>query len=607
VVHALNRPLLKPVLLLVCALSLLAISLTPYSRSSPEAASFDVKIVHFVDVRESSLLVVNDTVTLSCATGESPEPVQDFVLGFPFSYGGNLVQAFAHEGGNQSLRLGLDLNTGIGRIGFYGVTVNFEPAVNIGNDDSYQFSVVFVFDGSVTVSVLPIEETTVTYYNASFPAYPSLQYDAPEVDVKVAIPATLEYKQSSYGKEGITFTNTTEGSKRIHSFTKSNLTAFSDQSGWVYASRTGGSTQFLGYKEVVRQIEILSNQQIDVSDTYKVLNKAGELTKINLRLPKGAYAISASDELGLIEESNLATEQLDEYTNTTLTFTSTYEENDEIHFSVSYNLRWEDHVTREVFDGFLVSLSLFENPDQAIGNLAVTVGLPEGAVLGSSSTGPSRNSLQNAAFSTSFSFAFENATPFDEMSVSFAYQRPVFWESFRPTVWIGTCVFAVGALIAAWRAYRPPVIAPLPTAVTTVRADDLKSFVSNYDEKRRLLKDAEALEAAARKGKIPRRQYKVRKMTIDGRLSSVGRELAALRDKLRMAGPRYAELMRQLEVAETELQGAEAEIDRAEIRYRRGDLSPQAYHNVLETAYRRRDRAQTTTDGVLLRLREETG
>jgi hypothetical protein len=607
VVYALNR-LLKNIPLLLCAFSLLAISLTPSSRSSPETAPFDVKIVHFVDIRESGLLLVmNETVTLSTAPGESLDPVQNFALGFPFSYQTNLVQAFAHETGNQSLRLNLEPNTGIGRIGFYGVTVNFEPAVDISDGNSYQFSVVFVFGGSVAVSVFPIEDITVTSYNASFPAYPSLQYDAPEVDVKLAIPATLEYAQSSYGKEGITFTNTTEGSKSIRSFTKSNLTAFSDQSAWVYASRTEGSTQFLDFQEIERQIEILSNQQITVSDSYKAVNKVGELNKINLKLPKGAYSISASDELGLIQESNLATEQLGEYTNTTLTLSSTYEENDEIHFSVNYKLPWGDHVTRDGFDGFVVSLSLSENLDQAIGNLTTTVALPEGAVLGSSSTGPSQSGLQNAAFSTSFTFTFENATPFDDMSFSFAYRLPVYWESFRPTIWMGTLVFIVGALIGAWRTYRPPLVAPLPTAVTTIRADDLKDFVSNYDEKRRLLKEAAALEAAARKGKIPRRQYKVRKMTIDGRLSSVSRELIALRDKLRMAGPRYAELMRQLEVAESELQGAEAEIDRAEVRYRRGDLSPQAYHNVLETAYRRRDRAQTTTDGVLLRLREETG
>lgn len=364
--------------------------------------------------------------------------------------------------------------------------------------------------------------------------------------------------------------------------------------------------QLLDFEEVERRIEVLGNEQIAVSDSYKVLNKAGELNKINLRLPKGAYSVSGYDAFGLIQESNLVTQQIDDYTNTTLTLTATYVESDEIHFSLHYLLPWENRVTMNKFGEFHVSLSLFENPDGVIRNLTVTIVLPEGAVPSSSSAAPNENSLQNAAFSTSFSFAFENATPFQDTSFSFEYQRPVFWESFRPTIWMGTLVFAVGALIGAWRFYRPTVAAPLPTAVTTIRADDLRGFVSNYDEKRRLLKEAASLEAAARKGKIPRRQYKVRKMTIDGRLNSVSRELVALRDKLRTAGPRYAELMRQLEVAETDLQGAEAEIERAEVRYRRGDLSPQAYHNVLETAYRRRDRAQTTTDGVLLRLREET-
>ncbi len=566
-----------------------------------------MKAEHVVELHQSGLLVVYDTLTLSTPQGVTVEPLQDYTLGFPFNYRSDLAYAFAYEGEDQDVKLNLDLDVGIGKIGFYGVHVNFAQAVDISNGGSYKFTVAFVFSNSISFDVFPLEGgPTTTFYNASFPAYPSLPHDASEVIVKITMPTPLNYTRSSYEKEGISLMKTTEGSMHIHSFTKNNLTAFSDQSAWAYASQTGGLTQFLDFQEVEREIKVLSNQQIEVSDSYTILNKAGELNKINLRLPKGAYSVSAYDEFGLIQESNLATQQVDDYTNTTLTFTTSYLENDEIHFSLHYRLPWESHVTIEGFSEFHVSLSLFENPDQAIRKLAVTVVLPEGAVLGSSSTDPNQIDLQNAAFSTTFTFAFENATPFHDTAYSFAYQRPVFWESFRPTIWMGTLVFAAGALIGAWRMYRPPVSAPLPTAVTTIRADDLRGFVNNYDEKRRLLKEAASLEAAARKGKIPRRQYKVRKMTIDGRLNSVNRELVALRDKLRTAGPRYGELMRQLEVAETELQGAESEIDRAEVRYRRGDLSPQAYHNVLETAYRRRDRAQTTTDGVLLRLREET-
>jgi hypothetical protein len=66
-------------------------------------------------------------------------------------------------------------------------------------------------------------------------------------------------------------------------------------------------------------------------------------------------------------------------------------------------------------------------------------------------------------------------------------------------------------------------------------------------------------------------------------------------------------MMQQIEVAENELKGAGADIRRAEVSYRRGELSAAAYHQSLEGAYRRRDRAQTNIDGILLRLREETG
>jgi len=603
VVHALTRPRFKIVLLSLCALLLLTIILLSTAEASSSSSSLDVKIEHFVDIRESGLLVINDTVTLSTVLGNSADLVHSYELGFPFSYHSDLAYAFAYETSDQSSRLRLDLNAGIGKIGFYGVKVNFVPPISISNNNPYQFTVVFVFSDSIAFSIVP-EATPIFFYNASFPAYPSLSHTASEVNVKIAMPKVLNYNRSSYENEGISFTQTVEGSRRLFSYTKNNLSEFSDHPAWCYASRTGGTAQFLDFEEAERRIEILGNEQIAVSDSYKVLNKAGGLGQIQLRLPKGADSVSAYDELGLVQESNLKTQQIGEYANATITFAIPHEQKDEIHVSLKYKLPWKDYITLAGFGEFHVSVSLFENPDVAIRKLATKVIIPEGAVL-SSSTGQNLNSLQNTAFSTSFTLTFENATPFHDTTFSFTYQRPIFWDSFRPTVWMGAFVFAVGALVSARRFYRPSVVAPLPTAVMSIRADDLRSFVANYDEKRRLLKEVESLEAAARKGKIPRRQYKVRKMTIDGRLTSLSRDLVALRDKLRTAGPRYAELMRQLEIAETELQGAEAEIDRAEVRYRRGDLSPQAYHNVLETSYRRRDRAQTTIDGVLLRLREE--
>jgi len=566
---------------------------------------FDVKVDHVVGIRNNGLLVINDTVTLSSNPGDIVEPLQNYVIGFPFNYQNNLAYTFAYETANPSLGLALDLNSGIGRIGFYGVNVNFPASVNIGNGGSYKFTVVFVFINSTRFSVFPLEEQQVLVYNASFPAYPSLPQKASQVNLKILMPTTLSYARSSYEKEGIKLTNTTQGSQNVFSYVKSNLTEFSQDHAWVYASNTGGAVQILDIKEVDRQIDITGNNEIIVSDSYTALNQAGELKQIQLRLPKEAYRVSAFLQFGLVSQDNLKTQQTDTYTNVTITFAVPPVEGEEIHLSIQYSLPWSNHVTTGNFGESHVSLSLFENLETIVRRLTVVIALPEGAVLNGAIQPEDMTGFQTTAFSSSFTFAFQNATPFHNLPLEFTYQRPIFWDSFRPTIWMGAFVFVVGALVGAWRMYQPPPTAPLPSAVVSVRAEDLRSFVNYYDEKRRLSKEAEALDAAARKGKIPRRQYKVRKTTIDGRLAALSRDLAASRDKLRTAGPRYADLMRQLEVAESEMQGAEAEITRAEARYHRGDLSAQAYHNVLETAYRRRDKAQTTVDGALLRLREE--
>jgi predicted nucleic acid-binding Zn-ribbon protein len=129
--------------------------------------------------------------------------------------------------------------------------------------------------------------------------------------------------------------------------------------------------------------------------------------------------------------------------------------------------------------------------------------------------------------------------------------------------------------------------------------------VDIYEKKTRRLQELESIEKQALKGKISRRQYKVRKRALENRISVTSRNLANLREKLSAAGQKYADMMRQVEVAETRLMGAEADIRRLETRYRNGEISKEAYRRLLNEYNRRRDGARTTIDGVLLRLREE--
>ncbi len=558
--------------------------------------ALDVKVDHIVEIRNSGLLIINNTVRISPKPGESIT-IQEYTLGFPYAYQSNLDYAFAYETSNPNARLSLELNSGMGKVGFYGVTVAF-PQTVLSDGQQYEFTVVFVFSSSIIL--------TGTYYYASFPEYPSLTQNASEANLSIIFPTGLNYVASSYQDAGVNFNITTIGSKEYFTHVESNLSEFSDQPGWFVIAQTasGSGLELLEVSEVRRDIEFSGFDQISITDFFKMINKAGDFADIRLKLPKEAFNIIAFDDFGLIPVGNLITVQGSTHTNVSITLTTSYSQGTEARFAVKYQLPWKTYAGAESWNTFAASLRLLETFEWTIRKLYITVILPEGATLVSSSFHAGFYNYENDGFRGSFSYLFHNSTLFHIHSFDFNYVYVVFWESFRPTLWMGSIVLVIGAIVGAWRVYQPSA-APLPTTIISIRAEEIKNFIDLHDQRRRHQREIELLERQAQKGQIPRRRYRVRKRTIESRLSSLSRDLGSLRERIRMAGPRYADLMRQLEVAETELESVGADLSRAEVRYRRGEISAAAYHKLLEDSYKRRDRARSTIDGVVLRLREE--
>jgi chromosome segregation ATPase len=161
-------------------------------------------------------------------------------------------------------------------------------------------------------------------------------------------------------------------------------------------------------------------------------------------------------------------------------------------------------------------------------------------------------------------------------------------------------VTIVGIIALLWRAPKPT-----PVPVSPIAPESLRSFVDTYERKANAMRELEILEQQVRKRKISRRRYKVRKKALDGRLSVFSKDLTELKEEMRKASSRYASTMRQIEVAETELEETEAAMRRIELRYRRREISKGTYRKLMDEYIRRKERAETTIDGVLLRLREE--
>ena len=345
------------------------------------------------------------------------------------------------------------------------------------------------------------------------------------------------------------------------------------------------------FNEIEREIILDQVGSIYVTNAYYITTIGFWTSTVEVGFPEGAYDFAVRDEMGTLEattENGKMTVNLREIIDTNETET----------LYLNYRVPWEKCVSQQNGLDYNLHFTFYEQFNSTIGKLTVSITLPKGAEFQSSNP-IDPNSIEKSSLQETISFAFSDVTPSEELNFNINYKHLIFWASFYPTIWMGILAVAASAVTFFWKAPKPSASPIIP-----VPPKDLRSFVDSYEEKTRIRSELESLEKRLRKGKIPRRRFKVRKKMLDGRLSTVSRNLSSLSEKIRSAGSKYANMMRQIEVAETNLEGAERDMQRVKTRYRRGEVSKGAYGKLLEEYNHRIEEAEATIDGVLLRLRE---
>ena len=338
--------------------------------------------------------------------------------------------------------------------------------------------------------------------------------------------------------------------------------------------------------EVERKIMLDQSGSISLYNAYVIDNAGFWIENIQLGFPEGATDISVRDEMGILTKSEIGSML-------NVTLRSTAATNETITLYVLYNLPWSSHVSQANGVDFALQFSFFEEFNSTIGTLNVDITLPTGAKFQSSSP------LEPTSTEDGLSFSFTDVEPSDDLSFTINYKYNVFWASFYPTIWMGI-IAAVAAGFLFLRGAPQAISAP----TIQVPSKELNSFIDSYEEKASIKSEIELLETRLKKGKIPRRRYKVRKKMLDSRFATVSRNQTALGEKIRRSGSKYAKMMREIEVAEANLEGAERDMQRVKARYSRGEVSKGAYGKLLEEYKARIEAAEATIDGVLLRLRE---
>jgi predicted nucleic acid-binding Zn-ribbon protein len=123
--------------------------------------------------------------------------------------------------------------------------------------------------------------------------------------------------------------------------------------------------------------------------------------------------------------------------------------------------------------------------------------------------------------------------------------------------------------------------------------------------KKQLNAELKSMIAKAQKGKITRRQYKVQRSSIESRLQGINRNIKRAKETFKGTTGGYADLVKQLDLAETDLAEAEEYIKTLESRLNKGEISLEVYKRSVGDYQKRRDKAESAINGILLRLREK--
>jgi len=220
-------------------------------------------------------------------------------------------------------------------------------------------------------------------------------------------------------------------------------------------------------------------------------------------------------------------------------------------------------------------------------------------------------------FDTSYSYSFNNRTQRNPAEIFVVYQNTL-GAAARPVLFS----LIVGVIAALYVLYRK-VELPEDTLGASVESDEhgeydkvkqvgappelLSEFAQLYSSKTSLNIDLEKLDADRRRGKVKKREYMMRDNDLKKQVEVLDRKLPSVKEELSQHGPRYRDLIAQLELQDERIEGAKAGLRQLLIRKKKQRISRAAFEKSRQDYLKTIQKAQSATDRILLSIQEEAG
>jgi hypothetical protein len=218
-------------------------------------------------------------------------------------------------------------------------------------------------------------------------------------------------------------------------------------------------------------------------------------------------------------------------------------------------------------------------------------------------------------FDTTYKYTFYNQTQRNPASITLVYQTTL-GAAARPMLF----ALIVGFIAAIYISYRK---VKLPEEILGPHIDDdidpsqprqigappelLIDFANLYSRKTALNMDLEKLEASRRRGKVKKREYMIRERDLKKQIDTIDSELPKVKEEMTRYGPRYRDLVAQLELQDERIEGAKAGLRQLLLRKKKQRISRVAFEKSRQDYLKTIQKATSATDRILLSIQEEAG
>jgi len=593
-------------ILLIMAFSLLVIVpvALPSGIVSAQTSGYTIdRVDHQVQIMYSGHVVILDTIHVS------GQVTDGFMIGLPYKYSADVLKGLAYD---ETHVYQMDLGVQLGdRVGFYGATVDFN-----GNTPNV-FTVAFVLSNRL------VTEQGSGVDVLDFPAYPSLAKDVGTCNVTITFPSA---------PTSITITKD-DGNINGAVYTKTNVPAYTYAPATASFQVPTGTLQLTTITSLNRQITIDPTGKVTASDSYRLINNSTSLiSSFVITLPHDATSVVVRDQFGILV-TRIAESASGNVLLANATLVTFLASDQSTVLTAQYNL---PGAKLQGADYVLGNFNLFPDFAYFVNQASITFTPPEGATivtpqvseLDLSST-LTRQTYQDILTVTQDDLSYLDYLAPQQNAIQLSFNYNPVWVAFRPTFWASFLAVVGCVTVFFVRRHKPKeetyadktelltTHEPASTASTQqtkgselkttqhVSADNIREFIDSYEDKKQLNAELKSMDVKAQKGKIPRRQYKVQRNAIEIRLEGINRNIERTKKTFRGTTGGYADLAKQLDLAESDLVEAEENIRNLESRQSKGEISREVYKKNIADYQKQRDKAESAINGILLRLREK--